>query len=85
MCALKRKAFLALPALLLCVLLLALPLCPAAHADNIAESGIGEDIPWVLTDQGALIIGNGGTVIIPSATNRTASSYTWDPWRSYIR
>lgn len=85
MCALKRKAFLALPALLLCVLLLALPLCPAAHADNIAESGIGEDIPWVLTDQGALIIGNGGTVIIPGAANRTASSYTWDPWRSYIR
>ena len=75
----KRKLSFILSAVLLCALLLALPLSPEVSAD-IAASGEGEAVAWVITDGGALIIGPG---TFPSAA-RSAGDYGWNPYRGSI-
>ena len=73
----KRKLPLILLALLACALLFALPLSPEAHAD--IASGVYDGVPWVITDDGELLIGTDGAVtqFATDAGARLPDGYTW--------
>ena len=78
----KRKLPLILLALLACALLFALPLSPEAHADI---TGTYDNVPWVITGDGTLIIGDGGTCTFADTGSRDVDSYGWYAYRDQVK
>ena len=80
----KKRIALFFLSVLCCVLLFALPLSPAAHAD--IASGTCDDVPWVITDDGELLIGTDGTdtYFMTDAASRIVDSYNWYPYSAYV-
>ena len=80
----KKRIPLFFLSVLCCILLFVLPLSPAAHAD--IASGTCDGVPWVITDDGELLIGTDGTdtYFMTDAATRLVNSYNWYPYANSV-